>query len=165
MRLRDCLEDPENSHGIMLLTKAMIVTPLNLSLARRLCKRGMIMHYVPMDSTMRKRVHKSYTPEVGHTIHRIMVNDDTVLLNRQPTLHKGSMLGVDVLMGTQSTVGLHMAYTTPMNADFDGDENNIYNLHCVLAIAQARLLQAPKYNFISVSSMAPMYGLVINGVT
>lgn len=155
----------------MLVTKCMLVTERNRAVANRLCQHNMLTHYVKPNTTVRIRVHQGYSPQVGDTVHRILLNKDVMLLNRQPTLHKGSVQAVEVVMGTQLTIstqltiGLHMAYTTPMNADFDRDENNCYNLHSIESEADARLLQAPNHNFISVSSQAPMYGLVINEVT
>lgn len=151
--------------NIMLATKLMVVTPRNLDVALHLCKHNMILHYVTHGSSIRRAVHPDYRPSIGDTVHRKLCNKDIDILNRQPTLHKGSVLAVEVVIGYQLTVGLHMTYTIALNADFDGDENNIFNLHCLQAEADARILQAPKYNFISVSGQAPMYGLIINGVT
>lgn len=49
-----------------------------------------------------------------------------------------------------------------MNNNFDGDENNIFIIHCMMAEAEARMLNAPKYNF---ASQSPVMGYVINMVT
>jgi DNA-directed RNA polymerase beta' subunit len=149
----------------MLLTKTMTVTKRNLALVKTMAKKDMLRHYILPDDNVRRVVHKGYIPAVNHTVHRTMVNGDTLLLNRQPTLHKGSVLGVDIVICSQLTTGLHMSYTPPMNADFDGDENNSFNLHDLLTISEARILKAPKYNFMAVLGQSPMYGLVINGVT
>jgi len=48
---------------------------------------------------------------------------DAVLVNRQPTLHKPSMMAhkVRVLPG-QQTIRMHYANCNTYNADFDGDE-------------------------------------------
>lgn len=66
----------------------------------------------------KKRIHLN----IGDQVHRHLRDGDTVLLNRQPTLHKGSMLGmkIKVLMG--KTFRMNLATTKTFNADFDGDE-------------------------------------------
>ena len=52
--------------------------------------------------------------------------DDYVLINRQPTLHKPSILGVKVKIDDKKTIRMNLAITKPLNADFDGDENNLH---------------------------------------
>jgi DNA-directed RNA polymerase beta' subunit len=56
-----------------------------------------------------------------------MLDNDIVLLNRQPTLHKQSMMGHRVKVindPTLMTYRLSVAITTPYNADFDGGRCN-----------------------------------------
>ena len=47
-------------------------------------------------------------------------------LNRQPSLHKMSIMGHRVKVLPFSTFRLNLSVTTPYNADFDGDEMNIH---------------------------------------
>ena len=55
------------------------------------------------------------------------INDgDIVLFNRQPSLHKMSIMGHRVRVLDYSTFRLNLSCTTPYNADFDGDEMNIH---------------------------------------
>lgn len=55
------------------------------------------------------------------------INDgDIVLFNRQPSLHKMSIMGHRVRVLNYSTFRLNLSCTTPYNADFDGDEMNIH---------------------------------------
>lgn len=51
---------------------------------------------------------------------------DWVLLNRQPTLHRGSMMAHRVRVTDNLTISLPESVTTPYNADFDGDEMNVH---------------------------------------
>ena len=63
----------------------------------------------------------------GMIIHRHLVNGDPVLFNRQPTLHRMSMMCHTVkIMNEGSTFRMNVADTKPYNADFDGDEMNLH---------------------------------------
>ncbi|ARF10760.1 DNA-directed RNA polymerase subunit alpha [Hokovirus HKV1] len=67
--------------------------------------------------------------QYGDTVDRQLVNGDYVILNRQPTLHKLSMMGhkIKVIENDDlQTFRLNPNVTTPYNADFDGDEMNIH---------------------------------------
>ena len=62
----------------------------------------------------------------GDIIHRHLVDGDTVLFNRQPSLHKMSMMAHNVRVMDYNTFRLNVSVTTPYNADFDGDEMNMH---------------------------------------
>jgi DNA-directed RNA polymerase beta' subunit len=64
---------------------------------------------------------------VGDIVHRHLNNGDYVLFNRQPSLHKMSMMCHKVIIMPYQTFRLNVLDTPPYNADFDGDE---MNLHC-----------------------------------
>lgn len=61
-------------------------------------------------------------------VHRHLVNGDVLLLNRQPSLHRNSIMGhrARILSG-EKTFRLHYSNCKSYNADFDGDE---MNAHC-----------------------------------
>jgi DNA-directed RNA polymerase II subunit RPB1 len=69
---------------------------------------------------------RSITLEFGDIVERHLVNGDLVLFNRQPTLHKGSTMTHRVVVFKGSTFRLNVSATQPYNADFDGDEMNMY---------------------------------------
>lgn len=59
--------------------------------------------------------------EIGDLVNRLGMVGDEIILNRQPTLHRHSLIGVKAIYRyDQQTIKLHMSYTTPANADFDG---------------------------------------------
>jgi len=61
--------------------------------------------------------------EDGDIVHRHMMDGDIILFNRQPTLHRMSMMGhVAKVMKVGSTFRLNVANCKPYNADFDGDK-------------------------------------------
>ena len=65
--------------------------------------------------------------KMGDVVHRHLSNGDYVLFNRQPSLHKMSMMCHKVIIMPYQTFRLNVLDTPPYNADFDGDE---MNLHC-----------------------------------
>lgn len=64
--------------------------------------------------------------EFGYKVERHLIDGDYVILNRQPSLHKMSMMGHRVKVLPYSTFRLNLSVTSPYNADFDGDEMNMH---------------------------------------
>ena len=64
--------------------------------------------------------------EVGYTVERHLNNDDYSIFNRQPSLHKMSLMGHRVKVLQYQTFRLNLSVTSPYNADFDGDEMNMH---------------------------------------
>ena len=62
----------------------------------------------------------------GDIVDRHMRDGDFVLFNRQPSLHKMSMMGHRVRVMPYQTFRLPVSATGPFNADFDGDEMNLF---------------------------------------
>jgi len=59
--------------------------------------------------------------QVGDTVERMLRDGDWVVMNRQPSLHKNSMMGHRAKILPYSTFRLNLSVTGPYNADFDGD--------------------------------------------
>jgi DNA-directed RNA polymerase II subunit RPB1 len=59
-------------------------------------------------------------------VERHIVDGDFVVFNRQPTLHRMSMMGHKIKILPYSSFRLNLSVTTPYNADFDGDEMNMH---------------------------------------
>lgn len=64
--------------------------------------------------------------DLGDIVDRHLINGDYVLFNRQPSLHKMSMMGHKVRVMPYDTFRLNVCATKGYNADFDGDEMNIH---------------------------------------
>ncbi|ODV76905.1 putative DNA-directed RNA polymerase I 190 kda polypeptide largest subunit [Suhomyces tanzawaensis NRRL Y-17324] len=94
-------------------------------------------------------------------VYRHIKNNDVVLMNRQPTLHKASMMGhkVRVLPG-EKTLRLHYANTGAYNADFDGDEMNMHFPQNENARAEALNLANTDSQYLTPTSGAPLRGLI-----
>ena len=61
--------------------------------------------------------------ENGDVIHRHMMDGDAVLFNRQPSLHRMSMMcHIVKVMKVGDTFRINVGTTKPYNADFDGDK-------------------------------------------
>jgi DNA-directed RNA polymerase II subunit RPB1 len=86
----------------------------------------------------------------GDVVHCHMVDGDIVLFNRQPTLHRLSMMGHVVrVMPKGSTFRMNVGVTKPYNADFDGDEMNMHMPQDPEAEVELRLLAAVPSQLIS----------------
>lgn len=93
--------------------------------------------------------YKDYPIKNGDIIERKLQDGDILLLNRQPTLHRGSMIAQKIKIRPAKTIRLNLAITKSFNADFDGDE---MNLHCPATPeteAELRLLSDLSQNIIS----------------
>ena len=64
--------------------------------------------------------------DTGDIVERHIQNGDYMLFNRQPSLHKMSIMGHRVKVLDYSTFRLNLTCTSPYNADFDGDEMNMH---------------------------------------
>src|SRR6266540_2123184 len=78
--------------------------------------------------------------ELGYTVERQLVDGDIVLFNRQPSLHRMSMMAHEVRVMPHKTFRFNLAVCPPYNADFDGDEMNLHVLQSEEARAEARVL-------------------------
>lgn len=64
--------------------------------------------------------------QLGDIVHRHIVEGDLVIMNRQPSLHRYSMMGYRAYPTHHHTFQLHLAVTCAHNLDFDGDEVNMF---------------------------------------
>ncbi|KAI5789730.1 hypothetical protein DFH27DRAFT_571828 [Peziza echinospora] len=88
-------------------------------------------------------------------------NGDIVLMNRQPTLHKPSMMAhhVKVLPG-EKTIRMHYANCNTYNADFDGDEMNMHLPQSELARSEAFNIANTNNQYLVGTSGKPLRGLI-----
>ena len=91
---------------------------------------------------------------------RYLKDGDIVLFNRQPSLHKQSLMGHTVRILPYSTFRMNVACTSPYNADFDGDEMNLHVPQTIMAQCEAREVMGVKHNIISAQSNCPVIGLI-----
>lgn len=74
-------------------------------------------------------------------VHRHLQNGDMLLLNRQPTLHKPSIMAHRArILKAEKTLRLHYANCKAYNADFDGDEMNAHFPQNEVARSEAKFI-------------------------
>ena len=98
--------------------------------------------------------------QVGDIVERHMHDGDYVVFNRQPTLHKMSMMGHKVKIMKGSTFRMNLSTTTPYNADFDGDEMNLHLPQSETARAEVASLMMVGDNVVSGQSNRPVMGII-----
>ena len=94
---------------------------------------------------------------------------DVMLVNRQPTLHKPSMMThrVRVLRGRNKmwqTIRMHYANCNSYNADFDGDEMNLHFCQNQLARAEAYTISNTDQQYLVPTDGSPLRGLIQDNV-
>lgn len=97
-------------------------------------------------------------------VHRYLRDGDWVVFNRQPSLHKESMMGHKVKVVNGDTFRLSLACTTPYNADFDGDEMNLHVPQSEQAKAEVALLMNVANQIVSPQKNGPCISLVQDSV-
>lgn len=103
---------------------------------------------------------RRYLLKMGMVVNRPLRDDDTVLLNRQPTLHKGSMLAMRVKLRPCKTIRMNLSVCKSFNADFDGDEMNLHAPQGLEALIELQSLAATKNNIIAAQSSKPNFAIV-----
>ena len=93
---------------------------------------------------------------VGTVVYRHLRDGDWVVMNRQPSLHKESMMAHRVrrVRGTK-TLLLPVLDTTPYNADFDGDEMNLHTPQTDSARAECLEILSVTNNILSPQASRP----------
>jgi len=150
------------------ITKPVTVNKLNKQYLQKLIQNGPDVHpgakiiekkngdkislrYVDIDSIKL---------EHGDIVHRHMMDGDTVLFNRQPTLHRMSMMGhIAKIMPIGDTFRMNVADTKPYNADFDGDEMNLHMPQDVESEIELKHLAAVPWQIISPANNNSIVGI------
>ncbi|KAK9691541.1 hypothetical protein RND81_09G203000 [Saponaria officinalis] len=98
--------------------------------------------------------------EIGYKVERHLNDGDFVLFNRQPSLHKMSIMGHRIKIMPYSTFRLNLSVTSPYNADFDGDEMNMHVPQSFETRAEVlELMMVPKC-IVSPQANKPVMGIV-----
>ncbi|MBI2579707.1 MAG: DNA-directed RNA polymerase subunit A' [Candidatus Aenigmarchaeota archaeon] len=148
------------------LTVSEKVNKNNIELLRNLILNGSGAYpganYVVRTDGVRKKItdenKKDISGEIdtGYIVERHLRDGDVVVMNRQPSLHRMSMMAHRVRVMPFRTLRLNLAVTIPYNADFDGDEMNIHVPQTVEAQTEAQMLM-----IVEKQIRSPRYGLPI----
>ncbi|KKN42839.1 hypothetical protein LCGC14_0709220 [marine sediment metagenome] len=94
----------------------------------------------------------------GFTVERHLNNGDLVLFNRQPSLHRMSIMAHEVKIMDGRTFRLNLTVCPPYNADFDGDEMNLHVPQSEEARTEAELLLKVQEHILSPRFGGPILG-------
>jgi len=101
----------------------------------------------------------------GYIVERHLRDGDAVIFNRQPSLHRMSIMAHYVKVLPYRTFRLHPAVCPPYNADFDGDEMNLHVPQSEEARAEAALLMRVQDQLISPRYGGPIIGAIRDFIT
>ncbi|MBI5000966.1 MAG: DNA-directed RNA polymerase subunit A' [Euryarchaeota archaeon] len=164
------------------LTIPIRVTAANLDYVKALVKRGTEPvdedgNYLPgvnyvirgdgrrIKMTTKNAEATSEILEIGQIVERQLLDGDIVLFNRQPSLHRMSMMAHRVRIMRHKTFRFNLCVCPPYNADFDGDEMNLHVLQGLEAIAEGEILMLVQENILSPRFGGPVMGAIHDHVT
>jgi DNA-directed RNA polymerase III subunit RPC1 len=145
-----------------ILTYPQMVNKANLEAMKKLVRNGPDVHpganFVEMSVNgvktkkflkygNRKKIADDL--KMGNVIERHMIDDDIVLFNRQPSLHRLSIMCHKAKILDGRTFRFNECVCTPYNADFDGDEMNLHLPQTEEARAEALILMGNKSNMVT----------------
>jgi DNA-directed RNA polymerase III subunit RPC1 len=104
--------------------------------------------------TSRKKVAEEL--KIGDVVERHLMDDDIILFNRQPSLHRLSIMAFRAKVLPWRTLRFNECVCTPFNADFDGDEMNLHLPQTEEAKSEALYLMGVKENLITPKSAEPL---------
>ncbi len=148
------------------LTVPFYVTEWNIEKARELLSRKeypTVINVISADGK-RKRVTETNREELlkelspGMVMERQLIDGDIVLFNRQPSLHRISIMAHRVKVLPGKTFRINVSSTPPYNADFDGDEMNLHVPQTLEAQAEAKYLMEVQDQIFSPRNGAAIIG-------
>ncbi|KAK9505662.1 hypothetical protein O3M35_009660 [Rhynocoris fuscipes] len=156
------------------MTFPEIVTPFNIDKMLALVRRGNATYpgakYIVRDNG--ERIDLRFHPKPsdlhlqwGYKVERHIHDGDLVIFNRQPTLHKMSMMGHRVKVLPWSTFRMNLSCTSPYNADFDGDEMNLHVPQSMETRAEVENLHVTPRQIITPQANKPVMGIVQDTLT
>jgi DNA-directed RNA polymerase II subunit RPB1 len=153
----------------MNLTVPEYVTCSNKEIMRQLVKNGPnkwpgAKHIRRSDGKLidldYQKSHTDAVLDVGYIVERHLRDGDYVIFNRQPSLHKMSLMGHRVKVLPFQTFRLNLAVTSPYNADFDGDEMNMHVPQSYETMAEIKEIMAVPRQIIAPKDNKPVMGIV-----
>ncbi|MEN4018123.1 MAG: DNA-directed RNA polymerase subunit A', partial [Methanobacterium sp.] len=150
------------------VTVPIYVTPWNIEEMKKYIQNGPNVHpganYVERPDGRKVRVYEETKEaiieklDVGFRVERHLINGDIVLFNRQPSLHRMSMMAHEVRVLPYKTFRLNLCVCPPYNADFDGDEMNMHVFQTEESRAEAKSLMRVQEHILSPRFGGPIIG-------
>lgn len=98
--------------------------------------------------------------EPGDIVQRHLVNGDAVIFNRQPSLHRMSIMCHKVRVFPSDTFRLNVFACAPYNADFDGDEMNMHVANSLMTQSEISELMVVSKQVITPTRSKPILTIV-----
>ena len=159
----------------MKLTVPEPVTKKNIDYLKELVKNGPLKYpganYLKTKSGSKKSINTEIIEvlleeiEPGYEVERHLLDGDSIIFNRQPSLHKLSMMGHIVKVLPIKTFAINPGVCKPYNADFDGDEMNLHVAQTLEARQEIENLMDVKYQLISPASGEAVIGCIDDSIT
>jgi DNA-directed RNA polymerase subunit A' len=111
----------------------------------------------------KEEIGEEITP--GYVIERHISNGDIALFNRQPSLHRMSIMAHKIRVMPFRTFRLNLCVCAPYNADFDGDEMNLHIPQTEEAQIEAENLMSVQKNIRSPRFSGPIIGAIRDHVS
>lgn len=154
------------------LSQHEIITPENLKKMTSLLRNGRITYIIPSTGRstgqrikVTKKIQNTHELVLGDEVDRWLENGDWVVFNRQPTLHKQGIMGYEVVLGDTMTIGLHLGVTRQHNADFDGDESNLFAPQSEEARQEVAGVMSASCNIMNAQTNDNVAGVVFDALT
>jgi DNA-directed RNA polymerase subunit A' len=164
------------------LTVPLEVTPHNHTIAQEIVRRGPApppkegayqcgVNYLVREDGQRIKVMDKNAEacaelvQPGCIVERQLIDGDIVLFNRQPSLHRMSMMAHFVRILPHKTFRFNLCDCPPYNADFDGDEMNLHVLQSQEARAEAKVLMKVEEHILSPRYGGPIIGMLHDHIT
>ena len=151
------------------LTVPERITEWNFEYLKKFVERGSNEYpgsnYVVRPDGTKKRITDDMKEQIleelqpGYQVERHLMDGDIAIFNRQPSLHRMSMMCHKIKVLPGKTFRLNPCVCNPYNADFDGDEMNLHIPQTEEARAEAEILMQVQTQLIS-----PRYGLAVIGI-
>lgn len=124
--------------------------------------RRVVLRMVGMKGDLKKVADQL---ELGDIVERHLEDGDIVLFNRQPSLHKLSILSHRAKIRPWRTFRLNECVCNPYNADFDGDEMNLHVPQTEEARTEATELMGVKHNLATPKNGTPIIAAIQDFIT
>ena len=151
-----------------ILTVPVRVTRYNKVYLTELLEKGEIQYLTEIRTGLRRSYRKkkdTYELMIGDVVERWLQDGDWIMFNRQPSLHKQSMLAAKVRRRKFKTIGYPLIICAAQNADYDGDEGNLWAPQYIETMVECRFIYNMVLNLMSSERNCPMMGLTMNSVT
>lgn len=152
------------------VTVPAYVNDWNIDDIKKYVENGPDVHpganYMITESGNRRKINdetKEYILEnlkPGDIVERHLKDGDMVLFNRQPSLHRMSMMAHEVRVLPYKTFRLNLCVCPPYNADFDGDEMNMHVFQTDESRAEAKSLMRVQEHILSPRFGGPIIGAI-----